>query len=491
MRNCVLLSVVLVGAGLLAVCASRAAGEERTEHFDTDPGWDGYHNRSTAVGEKTVVQRFGHSPTHHAGGQDAGEMGGLVQPAAEPAYYAKKIPPATFGNKLTASGTLACAGRFHALIGFFNAGTLNEWRTPNTIAIRVQGRGEKFFAFVEYASGRWRAGGDSPGGFATLVEPATLKRRLRGFEAGGKAHRWTLSYDPQSNGGQGSIVVTIDNETAECRLDAGHKLDGASFDRFGLLTVMKQWDDPGLVWLDDVTVNGQLENFTSDPHWDASGNQRTYVTSDVRPRFDFGYSPTHFAGGARTGELGGLVFRGDIRYPNRMAYYADRLEKLTLDRPLRASGTISLHRAVSDSGTLIGFFNSQESIRTSESQATGRPKCFLGVAVEGPSRSGFFVYPTYRGADGTGLTAAADDRPAILPDKSVHRWMLEYRPEAAGGNGQITAALDGKSVRLDLRPSDRAVPILLDRFGIVSTWIDGNGQHIYCDDLTYTCRQDK
>ena len=36
----------------------------------------------------------------------------------------------------------------HALVGFFNAETINEWRTPNTIALRIQGRGDRFFAFV-------------------------------------------------------------------------------------------------------------------------------------------------------------------------------------------------------------------------------------------------------------------------------------------------------------------------------------------------------
>ena len=29
-----------------------------------------------------------------------------------------------------------------------------------------------------------------------------------------------------------------------------------------------------------------------------------------------------------------------------------------------------------------------------------------------------------------------------------------------------------------------------DRFGIITTWVDGNSQTIYFDDLTYTFRQD-
>lgn len=478
---------------VIIICsAGRGLAAERTESFDVEPVWDAHNNRSTAFGEKTVVQRFGYSNTQLAGGQGAGEIGGLINPAAEPAYYAKKLQPATFDDKLTASGTLACSGKkpFHALIGFFNADTLNEWRTPNTIAIRIQGRGDKFFAFVEYATSRWRAGGDSPGGFATVLDPKKGKRQLRGFKTEGQVHRWTLAYDPAANDGEGSIAVTIDEETSICHLDAGHRRDGASFNRFGLLNVMKSWDNPGEVWLDDITVNGELETFSSDPQWDARGNQRNYVTTNVRPRFDFGFSPTHFAGGDKPGELGGLVFRGDIRYPDRMAYYGDRLERLTLDKPLRSSGTMALRRAVTDSTVLLGFFNSQESARTNPSQATGFPKCFLGLAVEGPSRAGFYVYPAYHTAAGDSHSAIGADRPTIFPDASLHRWSLEYTPKHDAADGQITVMLDGKTTQLKCSLNGDAVPTVFDRFGLVSTWIDGNGQQIYFDDLTYTYRQD-
>jgi hypothetical protein len=134
--------------------------EERTEHFDHDPGWDAHNNRSPVPRPRTIRQDFGFSNTAHAGGSP-GEMGGFLSPAAEPAYYAKKLPIRTFEDTLSAWGTLACTGRrFHALIGFFNANTLNEWRTPNTIALRISGRGDLFYAWLEYATGRWRAGGD-------------------------------------------------------------------------------------------------------------------------------------------------------------------------------------------------------------------------------------------------------------------------------------------------------------------------------------------
>jgi hypothetical protein len=48
--------------------------------------------------------------------------------------------------------------------------------------------------------------------------------------------------------------------------------------------------------------------------------------------------------------------------------------------------------------------------------------------------------------------------------------------------------LDGRAVRLDLGEGTKKSAARFDRFGIVTTWIDGNGQMIYFDDLTYTCR---
>ena len=63
-------------------------------------------------------------------------------------------------------------------------------------------------------------------------------------------------------------------------------------------------------------------------------------------------------------------------------------------------------------------------------------------------------------------------------------------PPAAGGRGRITVTLDGQAVHLDLvRAATRPPATRFDRFGIVTTWIDGNSQTIYFDDLTYTAAQ--
>jgi hypothetical protein len=459
-----------------------ANAEERTEHFDRDPGWEGHNNR-LAVSPRTIRQDFGYSMLK-------GEIGGFITAAAEPAYYAKRLPVKTFDDALSASGTLTCDGRpLHALIGFFNADNLNEWRTPNSICLRISGRGDVFYAWLEYATDRWRAGGDRPIGFPT-VRDSKGKSRLQGFAAKAAVHRWSLQYDPNGNNGRGVITATIDDAKAVCHLGDGHKADGAKFNRFGLLDVMKSAAGGGDIWLGDLRINGEREDLSHDPGWDHFQNRTTYMTKVVRPLFDFGFSPTHYAAGENSGELGGLVFRGDCRFPNRMAYYADRLQDLTLDKPIHASGKVCLRRGVTDSTVLFGFFNSEVSMKSNPSQESGLPKCFLGISTDGPSREGFFFSPTYR-INGDGHGQVKKDQPRILPDGKSHGWSFDYSPTGANGRGEIIVTLGKQSARLPLGPGHKAAGTRFNRFGLITTWIDGNSQNIYFDDLRYTCSQDE
>src|SRR5262249_9614690 len=92
-------------------------------HFDRDPGWEAHNNRVVPKDLPTIVQDFGYSKTDHAG-KAAGEMGGQVWRASEPAYYADKVGRKTLDHKLGTSGTFARtktspgAGMFY---GFFKA----------------------------------------------------------------------------------------------------------------------------------------------------------------------------------------------------------------------------------------------------------------------------------------------------------------------------------------------------------------------------------
>src|SRR5207302_2807605 len=126
---------------------------------------------------------------------------------------------------LSATGTMRFApGGTHLLLGFFNASTVNEWRTPNTLAIRLNGRGDHFFAYVEYCTSKWRAGGDTTP-FPSITDPKTGRRNLIGYPCN-QSLNWTLTYDPKANDGKGVVTATIGNNTAIRNLEESHKPDG-------------------------------------------------------------------------------------------------------------------------------------------------------------------------------------------------------------------------------------------------------------------------
>src|SRR5215213_1413994 len=97
---------------LLSVATTFLRAEVKTEHFDADPKWDALHNHITPEKAATVVQDFGYRP-------DKGDIGGRVQRAAKPAYYAAKIEPKTLNNKLSASGAFTLEKSTSACEVFF------------------------------------------------------------------------------------------------------------------------------------------------------------------------------------------------------------------------------------------------------------------------------------------------------------------------------------------------------------------------------------
>ena len=130
-------------------------------------------------------------------------------------------------------------------------------------------------------------------------------------------------------------------------------------------------------------------------------------------------------------------------------------------------------------------------MRVADAQVSGWPENFLGVVIEGPSREGFLFYPAYGTAEeGTGEHAARGSGdalpPHIFPDGVSHAWSLRYDPAANDGRGRMTVTLDDKSIALDLPDGHRQVGATFNRFGFVTTHIDGNGQEVFVDDLTYT-----
>ncbi len=487
-----LIAVTLSLISLLG--AGKGLANTRSQTFDSDPGWDGHNNR-VAGSPQQVTQNFGYSSTNLAGAPNdtTGEVGGVVTPAGEAAYYGKSITPKTLEDRLTASGNLyvETAGH-HTLLGFFNSGGVDSgWRNPNHFVLRLQEEGNSSFkAFADYSTSLWRAGG-----------VRFLDRNGSDFLfSTGQSYQWAIDYYPNGNNGNGSYEAVIANSTIGTQrtglanLAPGRKLDGATVNRFGLFNSVAHYDDrAGRLWMDDLTINNSpVDTFAQNPNWDSLRNNTTYNSSIVRPRFNFGYSPTQHARGAGSGEMGGFTWKGDSR-PEfdgaRMAYYGDMLdETLTLDNKLEASGKVSLKVGVTDSATHIGFFHSTDSLRDSTSQTMQWPENFVGVTIEGPTDEGFFFYPTYgTNVEGEGSDSRGDSPPRIYPNGESLDWTLVYDPDGGpNGFGQMIISLDGDMGVLNLTGEHRGFDAHFDRFGIVTTHIDGNGQEVYFDDLTYT-----
>src|SRR4051812_5059986 len=224
---------------LAFLCAGDFSDYLREEHFDQKPiNWEEINNRSTAFEPKTVIQDFGFSPlTSHAGGEK-GEIGGKINPAGEPAYYGYRLPKAlNLDDPFVAEGKILIPhGSGHFLLGLFNSNTVLGWRTPNTLAIRVNNRGEFFHCHLEYCSSRWRAEG---GVIGEIVRGKRIAPKEMPCD---KIYRWRLSYDPNGGAGKGIATFTLNGETARCEILPEHRADGATFTHFGLLPVLKTWD---------------------------------------------------------------------------------------------------------------------------------------------------------------------------------------------------------------------------------------------------------
>lgn len=479
-----ILILVLLGSSCVL---SSAQGQLRTENFDQEPlRWEGVNNRGQFFPPRSVMQDFGYSPDTNFAGGEKGEVGGTIHPAGEPAFYGYRLPkPLTLNDPCTAAGKLFVpAGAGHFLLGFFNPQSLNEWRTPNTLVARINARGDSFHLHLEYCTSRWRC---EAGVIGNIVRGQRIEAKDL---PAGRVYSWELTYDPQGAEGNGLLTWALDGQTATCSVLKEHRADGATFTHFGLMPVLKSWDGPGQVWIDDVTVQGEQFDFSREGPWKGFQNRRKYETKHIRPRFDFGWSGTHFAGGKKAGELGGLIFRGDCREPQRMAAYGDRLPSLTLDVPLEAHGKVAMVRGVSDSSASIGFYHSKWSMQSNPAQDLGTPRDFLGINIEGPSSEGFFFYPVYRnhGSVSQALGSDSNRSPRILPDSQTHDWSLKYDPAGASGRGRISVTLDKQTCVLDLEPEAKKLGASFDRFGICTAWIDGNAVTAYFDDLQYTAK---
>jgi hypothetical protein len=196
--------------------------------FATDPNWVSTGSRSTYEEEAAVgAHNFGFSQdTQYAAGAKAGEVGGDLWRGGPYAYYAGRVGPLTMNDALEARGKVVLvsgAPDSDIFLGWFSgeSKTDSPVSAGNFIGVHVGGPsrvGHYFQPSITTANGNHPRAGAGP------------------VMAHGKTYDWTLKYDPDGAGGNGSITVTLGGETATLDLKPGLKANGGRFDHFGLLT---------------------------------------------------------------------------------------------------------------------------------------------------------------------------------------------------------------------------------------------------------------
>ena len=470
------------------------AAEMKTESFDRDPGWEGFNNRVEPKHVPTVTQDFGYSPTQFAG-KAPGEAGGRITRSTRPAHYGDKIAK-TLKDRLTASGTFALTASTPGsgiFFGWFNSSQPGGGGRPmNSLGLDFDGEGSGSRLAVRLIT----AGNKSCGTFITPFIPG--KFRPTPIKNDGTRYQWTLDYDPQAAGGNGRFTFTLRSDThktqdygaltgraeqeAQARfpntttfavdLPVGFKEEGATFDRFGLINMMKSGGTMTMHFA-DLKHDGKTENFAREPGWLGSGNRATYQDREQVGAHDFGYSAkTSFAGGA-PGEVGGGLWRS-----GNLGYYADRIGALTFGDRLEASGKVVLKVGAPDSDMYLGWF----SIESKDTPPAGAGS-FIGVHVGGPTRVGHYFQPAFATAKGT--AGHAEKGPVLVPGR-VHEWSLVYDPAANGGRGEVRVTLGKDSVTLALKEGIKSQGGRFDRFGLFTSTAGGQLLRIYLDDLKYT-----
>lgn len=492
-------AVALVSATTIDATGSDAQPQAITkaERFDRDPGWEGRNNRIVPKSFPAVKQDFGYSPTHFAG-KASGEMGGRIQRSTTPASYAVPLAPAkTLDDKLTASGSFAITssqGGAGVFFGFFNSQQPGGSGRPiSSLGLDFDFEGKGGRLAVRLITG----GNKSCGTFITPYLPG--KFRPTSLKNDGTRYHWTLDYDPQAAGGNGRFIFTLQSDThkaqdygplpersqqeAQARfpntttftvdLTPGYKKEGATFDRFGALNMMKS-GGAATMFFDDLRYDGKTEDFLKDPGWVGAGNRVTFEDREQAGAHNFGFSADTSHAGGKPGEIGGAFWRTERHW----GCYADRVGPLTLEQRLEARGKVQLVTAGPDSDMYFGWFNSAN---TDTPPAEGRN--FLGVHVGGPTRVGHYFEPQF--TTGKGNRGKAGQGPLLKPGK-VFEWSLVYDPAANSGLGEIRATLGNESIALPLKQGRKADGAAFDRFGLFTATAGGQMVKIYFDDLTYS-----
>jgi hypothetical protein len=463
-------------AGLIAACTlplacggghEPPAGVVRAPSLASDPGWQGLNNRGHSPC-RTVVQAFGWRP---------GAIGGVITRATRPAFYGKAVD-FDLNRAFSASGTLVVhgtpggarasgSGGGAAMLGFFRH-DIAQWRAPDSLAMGISTGGVKggdYAIDAQFGTRHLMAGG----AFVTRIgssEPYPFRF--------GRTYRWELDFDPDGTAGRVGVIVG-QALVAEAQIPIAARADGARLDRFGLATEVNGAGAPLSLDVGNVVLEGAHQDLRRDPAWDSRANRISYRDCQTGSRAsDFGWT------GPADRRVGGIVWRTDEHHPAQRAFYADRTSRLTLNDPLTVKGTLQLRRANSDSATLLGWF---DAARDAGGRAGSAPPSFLGLRIDGVTRSGLQVAPVASPAHGRPRSAKAGI--PITPGRRTVPFALRYHPRRGPG-GRIDLRVGDRTVSWDLNARVRRHGAVFDHFGLRTLELGGSWQEVYFGDLRYT-----
>jgi hypothetical protein len=522
------------------------------EHFDTDPGWEGFQNRMKCVDCPEVIQDFGWSPTQHTGGQP-GEIGGRVDNSRYQAYYALPIGnPLTLDDTFSASGTLAIKHiglRGVGYIGFFNPDH-HTWRVWNSMAFRIWEEGGLGQVMFDWMSADWKARG---------AETAVL------FPADGQVHQWGFAYDPDAkvdpewrdkvlekhiteetgNGrpyelqGEEHILErakkddpTLTARTLRERLlalrDQGlveyfHRHGQHRWwkrpnpeDSHGKVTLTIDQEVPYVFWLDTEIREAPFEltrfglfNIARFGEWvelylgDLTVNgSKIDLTKDphwegrnnrvryVEPNFQ-AMNDYGYSQTNWAGEAPGEVgglFWRTEPEDPNFSYYGDDIGELTLEDPISFSGNIYFLSGMTDAAGFFGYFNSENHVVPLERGSNQGSPMPNSMGIQLSDSSAVGYY--FRPFVNSGRDVRTEARgPVFTPGEKPHAFTFDYDPAANDGLGRIAITLDGKEYSADLAEGVRESGATFNRFGFANVRRGGHSVQFYLDDLKYTARR--
>lgn len=519
------------------------------ENFDTDPKWEGVNNRVECSDCPTVTQNFGWAPTNKTG-FGPGEIGGIIWKSTTPAFYAMPLgQPLNFKNRFSASGKLAVinppkdgAGFY---IGFFNA-ERQGWRVWSSCGFRIgEFKNSKARFFIDYKTGlasganlfpdteikgdgsvnSWKLEydpeacvadnpwpdprlpkyfegkrdnvptkdilelfiKDEPSITFEKLEELLLKARDLGlvddWYRKGLWHLWTLERNPEEI--KGKITFTFNNESVSYYLLPGHQDVPTFMNRFGVFN-WQMYTGSLEFYLSDLIINDKKIDLSQNPYWQGLNNQITFVETDFHSRHSYGYAQTNWAG-EKPGEIGGRFWGTEVIDPLH-GYYATDIGDLTLEDPIKFTGSICFPEGAVDGRMLIGYFNKELKMAPVEGEYKGNPPHnFLGLEVMDQTRNGY------------NLTIVVSPRqdiseekrgPVIIPDRISRPFTFEYDP-AAGKFGRVTVQFDNETFSYDLKEEQRKTGSSFNGFGLVNPRKGGKYVDVYFDDLSFSSRKPK